>query len=83
VAGEWAISHLDARWAGLIRRAIDERPDPWQRVHRRSDPATVGPAQGFLACGAELAEEMSRRSLPWYGSSGIGTEDRNPAVRET
>ncbi|MDQ7805650.1 DUF4111 domain-containing protein [Amycolatopsis sp. A133] len=60
-AGEWAIRHLDARWSGLIRAAIDDRPDPWRRVHRRSDPATVGPTKEFLTGGPELAAELTRR----------------------
>jgi predicted nucleotidyltransferase len=61
-AGEWAIRHLDARWTGLIRAAIEDRPDPWRRVHQRSDPATVGPTRAFLAGGPELVEELTRRT---------------------
>ena len=33
-AGEWAIESLDAAWSTLIRRALDDRPDPWGRVHQ-------------------------------------------------
>lgn len=34
VAGEWAAASLDPEWSPLIRRALDDRPDPWRRVHR-------------------------------------------------
>lgn len=33
-SGEWAAATLDGRWAPLIRAALDDRPDPWGRVHR-------------------------------------------------
>lgn len=36
-AGEWAVDNLDAEWSPLIRAALDDRPDPWGRVHQ---PAT-------------------------------------------
>lgn len=28
-AGHWALSALDDRWATLLHRALDDRPDPW------------------------------------------------------
>ncbi|HEY7691731.1 MAG TPA: aminoglycoside adenylyltransferase domain-containing protein [Gaiellaceae bacterium] len=37
-AGEWAVDALDSEWTALIRRALDERPDPVARWHR---PATA------------------------------------------
>ncbi|WP_158263088.1 aminoglycoside adenylyltransferase domain-containing protein [Amycolatopsis sp. CA-128772] len=61
-AGEWAIRHLSARWTGLIRAAIANRPDPWRRVHLPSDPATVAPTREFLTSGPAFAEELARRS---------------------
>ncbi|MGZ4351943.1 MAG: aminoglycoside adenylyltransferase domain-containing protein [Gaiellaceae bacterium] len=45
-AGEWALRALDARWSGLIRRALADRPAPWRRVY---EPA-----------GAEAVEETVR-----------------------
>jgi predicted nucleotidyltransferase len=61
-AADWAIRHLDARWTGLIRTAIEDRPDPWRRVHLPSDPATVVPTREFLAGGPALADELTRQS---------------------
>jgi len=37
-AAEWALEMLDRRWATLIRQALADRADPWQRVHRLADP---------------------------------------------
>ena len=54
-AGEWAIDRLDARWAALIRRALDDRPDPWERVHRPSDPELVAPTREFLRYGPQAS----------------------------
>lgn len=36
--GEWALQKLDGRWHPLIQQALDDRPDPWQRVHQTADP---------------------------------------------
>ncbi len=41
VAAEWAIETLDPEWAPLIRQALDDRPDPWGRVHRRAPAEDV------------------------------------------
>lgn len=38
VAAEWAWAAFDVEWADLIQAAIDDRPDPWGRVHRAADP---------------------------------------------
>ncbi len=40
-AGEWALGALDPRWAGLIARALDDRPDPWARVHQPAEAEPV------------------------------------------
>lgn len=47
-AGRWALSHLDARWHPLIQRALDDRPDPWLRVHRPAHPGTVDATWDFI-----------------------------------
>jgi len=40
-AAEWALHALDAEWASLIQQAVDDRPDPWLRVHQPTDPEVV------------------------------------------
>lgn len=52
-AGEWALSAIDSTWAPLIRRALDDRPDPWQRVHRPADPAAVADTLRFVDATAQ------------------------------
>ncbi len=49
VAGLWARDTLDAEWSGLIQRALDDRPDPWGRVHRAADPAAAEATERFVA----------------------------------
>ena len=46
-AGEWAIRHLDPTWAILVRRAIDDRPDPWARVHQAADAEAIESTLAF------------------------------------
>ncbi|HEY6032256.1 MAG TPA: aminoglycoside adenylyltransferase domain-containing protein [Gaiellaceae bacterium] len=54
-AGEWALEALDGRWSGLIRRALDDRPDPWRRVHEAADAEAVEETMRFV-------EEALRRA---------------------
>lgn len=62
LAGEWALAELDRRWQALIRRAIDDRPDPWARVHQaalRADVAeTLAFAEYTLAEAGRRAEQL-------------------------
>jgi hypothetical protein len=54
-AGEWALDTLDPDWASLIRRALDERPDPWRKVHEVADPELVTRTLAFVDYAAESA----------------------------
>jgi len=47
-AGEWALGTLDARWAPLIRRALDERPDAVARVHQPADEGAIAETLAFV-----------------------------------
>lgn len=46
-AAEWALDALDAEWASLTERALDDRPDPWQRVHQPADAEAVKQTLSF------------------------------------
>ena len=48
-AGAWAIEHVDPKFAPLIRQALDQRPDPWLRVHQRSTPQAVEQTADFMS----------------------------------
>jgi predicted nucleotidyltransferase len=48
-SGEWALDALEEEWAPLIRCALDDRPDPWGRVHRPAEPAAVEETVAFAA----------------------------------
>ena len=48
VAGEWALDALDPEWAPLIRWALDDRPDPWTKVHEPADPALLRRTRQFI-----------------------------------
>ena len=45
---EWALEALDPEWDGLIRQALADRADPWERV---SEPAEPGAAARTVAFG--------------------------------
>jgi len=47
-AAEWALGTLDAEWASLIERALDDRPDPWLRVHQPAHTETVKQTLAFV-----------------------------------
>jgi hypothetical protein len=53
-AGEWGLEALDAEWAGLIRQALADRADPWERV---SQPAEPGAAARTVAFGDYAARQ--------------------------
>lgn len=40
-AGTWAIGALAAEWSSLVQQALDDRPDPWLRVHQPADPEAI------------------------------------------
>jgi predicted nucleotidyltransferase len=47
-AGEWALDALDPGWAALIQRALDDRPDPWLRVHQPAEPEVIERTLEFI-----------------------------------
>jgi hypothetical protein len=47
-AGRWGLGALDSNWAPLIQHALDDRPDPWLRVHRPADSALVAETWRFV-----------------------------------
>jgi predicted nucleotidyltransferase len=47
-AGEWALAALDPEWAPLIQRALDDRPDPWDKVREPADPNELALTLDFL-----------------------------------
>ncbi len=59
-AGQWAIANLDPQWEPLIRRAIDDRPDPWGRVHRPADSQLLDPTRRFVAHGLDYVRSSNR-----------------------
>jgi Domain of unknown function (DUF4111) len=40
-AGRWALRTLDPEWAGLVQRALDNRPDQWGQVHQQAGEGAV------------------------------------------
>lgn len=55
VAGEWALHTLDPEWAHLIRWALEDRPDPWAKVHYPADPALLRRTLQFIDYAARWA----------------------------
>jgi predicted nucleotidyltransferase len=53
--GEWGLRELDAEWGALIRQALEDRPDPWGRVHRPAEPGVVERTRAFVRYALEEA----------------------------
>lgn len=47
-ACEWALLTVDPEWAPLVRRAMDDRPDPWTKVRESADPEALEQTLAFL-----------------------------------
>ena len=56
-AAAWALETLDHDWHGLIRRAVEDRPDPWERVYQLAEPDL---AQHTLQFGAYALKAAMR-----------------------
>jgi predicted nucleotidyltransferase len=47
-AGEWGRRTLGPEWADLIKAAMDDRPDPWRKVHEPAPPELAQRAMAFM-----------------------------------
>jgi hypothetical protein len=47
-ACDWALGALGPEWTSLIQRALDDRPDPWRRVHEPADAETIERTLAFV-----------------------------------
>jgi hypothetical protein len=56
-AGEWALNALDPEWAGLIRWALEDRPDPWTKVREPADAVLLSRTWQFIDYAAAWAAE--------------------------
>jgi hypothetical protein len=61
-AGEWALRTLDASWATLIQRALEERPDPWGRVHQEAEKGLVARTLAFSSYAVGIAARYEQRN---------------------
>ena len=64
-AGTWAMKSLAPEWSGLIQRALDDRPDPWRRVHQLADTDAVSRTLAF-------ADYALRRAAGGPGTTATG-----------
>jgi len=53
---QWAKKTLDKRWAGLIQRAWDERPNPSLKVRQLAEPREVKHTIEFIRFALELVQ---------------------------
>ena len=62
-AGTWALATLDSRWHPLIRAALDDRPNPWQRVRQAAPADAVAETVAFVEAAANrTAQSRSHTS---------------------
>ena len=55
-AAEWAIHALAPEWAGLIRRALDDRPDPVGRYYQPAEPELEARTLEFVDYASSYAQ---------------------------
>jgi predicted nucleotidyltransferase len=58
VAGEWALRALDSEWSPLIRQALDDRPEPWKRVHQPARREVIDRTLEFAAYASRKAATL-------------------------
>ncbi len=58
-AATWALDHLDPVHHDLVRAAVADRPDPWQRVGRRADPVLARQTRALVWDVVRLAGEAT------------------------
>lgn len=66
-AGDWALDELALEWRDLIRRALDDRADPWERVHQPVAPDMAKRRLRFVDYAVTTAmrlAESHRAALP-------------------
>jgi predicted nucleotidyltransferase len=61
VSAEWAKKALDSRWAGLIQRARDERPNPSLKVRQKADAEDFNSTLEFISYALDLAGNIGNR----------------------
>jgi predicted nucleotidyltransferase len=59
-AAEWAAQELDPEWTDLIEQALGDRPNPWDRTRRRSEPELVERTCAFVEYALGYAESRRR-----------------------
>ena len=52
-----ALDALDPGWGPLIHWALDDRPDPWTKVHEPADPALLVRTSQFIDYSVKWAAE--------------------------
>jgi predicted nucleotidyltransferase len=57
-AADWALETLDPQWAPLVRQALADRADPWQRVHSPARPGLAARTLELAAWARERAENQ-------------------------
>jgi predicted nucleotidyltransferase len=58
---QWAKATLDNRWAGLIQRAMAERPNPSLKVRQAADPVEVKNTLEFIHYALALGQQYEIR----------------------
>ncbi len=60
---QWAKSTLDHRWAGLIQRAWDKRPNPSFKVRQAAEISEVESTIEFIHYALELGQSYEKRNI--------------------
>jgi len=54
----WVLGTLDVEWSDLIQGALDDRPDPWVRVHLPARRGTAVRTWSFIEYAQAVADHQ-------------------------
>jgi predicted nucleotidyltransferase len=63
-AGEWALERLDGEWRELVRQALADRADPWERVHQPGPPDMIQRTLRFAEYAVATATRWAEKQRP-------------------
>jgi hypothetical protein len=65
VAAQWGRAALDSRWAALIQRAWDQRPNPSLKIRQRADPGDYNETLEFVRYALSLTNFQPMEYHPY------------------
>jgi Domain of unknown function (DUF4111) len=62
-AALWCLNVLPTEWHDLLQGAVEDRPDPWTRIHRTADPERTSRTRQLIDFVAPMIAHAARRHV--------------------